>query len=150
MNRKVFTVSKPRYVILIPFIAWILLSIWAIYMVAFPPYGCTAKVQDVNSPPSSSSSWNTAYFGMMALWLFGNMLYKLYHKIPIPVELKVFLPFFLGGSLMTLERYSNFGNIPFYVAIILVDILPITTIIVLLQGKRFGFLTLYHKEVQIR
>ena|SRR5688572_16720972 len=141
MNKKVVTVSKPRFAILIPFIAWLLFSILAIFMVA---------TQEVKTSPSTSDLSSLILYGLGMLWIIGEIIYKRYHQISVSVEQKSILAFMLGMFVMTINRYLDFGNVLFYVGILLIDILPITAIIVLLRGNSFGPVKLYHKDIQIQ
>jgi hypothetical protein len=141
MNKKVMAVSRPRYVILILPIAWLLFSILAIFMVA---------TQEVKTSPSTSELSNLILCGLGTLWVIGEIIYKRYHQISVSVEQKSILVFLLGMFAMSINRYLDFGNALFYVGILLVDILPITAIIMLLRGKSFGPVKLYHKDIQIQ
>lgn len=150
MNKKAITVLKPRFIILTPFIAWLLFSIWCIYMVALPPFRNISEAQQAKSLPNTSEFVYMVNSAIVTLWGFGDMMYKRYHQTQVSVEQKSILTFLFGLFVMSINRYLEFGNFLFYAGIVLVDILPITATIVLLQGKSFGLLRLYHKDIQIR
>ena len=143
---KIRVVQKARYLVLVPFIAWLIFSIWMINEVAFPRFA----TQSIKSPSSNSNWAGAIYFGAMALWTLGDLLLKKKRNIPLSIEQKSFLPFCWGGFLLVIYSYLPFSNYAFYLALALIDILPITIIIVLLQGKPFGILRLYHRDIEIK
>ncbi len=143
-NPRIQVVHKPRYVVLIPPLAWIVLSIWAMGEIMFPRFIID---EGTRNPPSNL--FGAVYFGLMAVWILWDMAVKKKRNLSISIEQKSFLPFVLGVFLSGVGQYLHFNKYLFALALILTDILPVVTIVVLLQGKSFGILHLYHRDVQI-
>ncbi|MCL4274509.1 MAG: hypothetical protein KJZ77_11615 [Anaerolineales bacterium] len=142
---KIRVVQKAKYIVLIPEIAWLIFSIWAIKEIAFPQF----LVEDSNMPLATSTLVSGIYFGLMALWIICDMVMKKIRKVPISVEQKAFLPFFFGGFLLGAEHYLGFSDYMTIAGLLLIDILPIVAMINLLQGKSFGIIQMYQRDVQI-
>ncbi|MFZ5855189.1 MAG: hypothetical protein ACOYZ6_00010 [Chloroflexota bacterium] len=140
MNSRNQAVQKARYLILVPPLAWLIFSIWLIGEIALPQFAVTG----LEIHPPNSSYFGAVFWGLVVLFLSGEMLTKRKRNILVPIEQKGLLPFALGGLLLGIGKHLQLNNYNyiFILALVLTDILPIVVIVTLLQGKSFGKLRL--------
>ena len=146
-NTKVSVVQKARYGVLLIPVTWLLFSIWAVINVASPRYTYTEAQR---TPPSSSDILSVIIYASGTLWGFATLLHKVKNHVTVSVELKSALAFLLGTTLTAISAYFQSWHFLFYFGIAIFNIAPILMIITLLQGKPFGILKLYHRNVQIQ
>jgi hypothetical protein len=142
---RIQVVQKARYIILIPPIAGILFSFWAISEFIFPLSGN----EGTRNPPPMWVLIASGFYGFMAIRLLRDMLISKKKYSSISNEQKGLVSLFLGAFLFGVGYYLWFSNFTMLVAIILMDVLPLMEIVVLLQGKTFGESRLYHKDIKI-
>ena len=146
-DKRVSAIQKPRYAVLMIPVAWLFFSIWAVMSEAFPRY---TLGEIPKTPPSDSEIFNLAIYAFGTVLLLTKILVSAKNQSRISAELKSAFALLLGSTIMATRAVFPAWQFLGYVGIAIVDIAAIIMLVTLLQGKRFGPLTLFHKDVQIQ
>lgn len=146
-NKRVSVIQKARYGVLMIPVAWLLFSIWVVINEALPRYTLSAIPR---TAPSGSETFNVVIYALATVWVIFKILQNIKNHVLVSAELKSAFAFLLGSTMMATKAYFPAWQVLSYTGIAFLDLAAIIVLVTLFQGKPFGPLTLYHKDVQIQ
>jgi hypothetical protein len=148
-NPKISIVQKAKFGLLLLPLAWLVVTTWVLISEDIPRFN-SLDSQEAITQPSFSPIVSLIFVVAGTLWIVVNILRAVRNHQAISSVQKSGLALFLGSSLMQIENYFHVWPFLFYLGLLLVDVAATIMIVTLLQGKPFGAVTLYHKDVQIK
>ena len=148
-NPKIAIVQTAKFGLLLLPLAWLVVTTWVLISEDIPRFN-SLESQEAIIQPSFSRLVSLIFVVAGTLWIVVNILRAVRNHQAISTVQKSGLALFLGSSLMQIEGYFHVWLLLFYLGVLLIDVASTIMIVTLLQGKPFGTVTLYHKDVQIK
>ena len=148
-NPKISIVQTAKFCLLLLPLSWVVVTTWGLISEGFPRFN-SLDTQEAITQPSLSRIVSLIFAVAAALWIVVNTFRAVRNHQAISSVQKSGLALFLGSSLMQIEGYFHVWLLLFYLGVLLIDVASTIMIVTLLQGKPFGTVTLYHKDVQIK
>jgi hypothetical protein len=148
-NTRVSVVEKVRFGVLFLPVLWLLSSVWVVINDASQRFTYN-QLDEIKTPPSILEMLSLIILSLAALWTIGKIIITLRQHRAVSSELKSGSAFFLGLAIMTASSYLHLGSFLSYVGMVCIDIAAIIMIVTLIQGKPFGEMKLYYKDIEVR